>query len=203
MVRLENLFAVIKQIKKLNSKIIIIESGKIHNNIIKRLLPTKTEIRYLFIEDDDVVFYRTHFINMALDFVDTPFVAVWDADVVVDNEQIVDSITVLRKEEAEVSFPYDGEFLNTDETLRDLFLEKHDIQFLLKYKNYMNILYGKDFIGGGFIICKKNIYRQERKMRIFMAGGPRILIEYSDGKLWDTGSTDHRGLCSIFVTQET
>lgn len=174
-VRLENLLAVIRQVRKLDSKIIIIESGRIPNNIIKHLLPTKTEVMYHFVKDDDVIFYRTHFINLALNFVETPFVAVWDADVIVNDKQIMDSITVLRKEEAEVSFPYDGEFLNTDESLRDLYIEKHDLRLLLKYKNYMNILYGKNFIGGGFIICKEKYINAGKENENFYGWGPEDL----------------------------
>lgn len=173
-IRLENLLVVIKCIKKFNSKIIILESGK-YKSFTKRLFPQKYEIEYRFVNDDDIVFYRTRFINMALEFVDTPYVAVWDADVIVDDKQIVESMTILRSGDADVSFPYDGDFLNTDIPMRDLFLEKQDIRFLYRYKNYMNSLYGENFIGGGFIINKEKYINAGKENENYYGWGPEDL----------------------------
>ena len=173
--RLENLFAVIKFIKKLHCSIIIIESNKSNNNIIKRLLSHDSSITYKYIKDEDVVFYRTHFINMALELVTTPFVAIWDADVIVNSRQIEESIEVLRKKEYEISFPYNGDFLNTDSVFREKYLKTLDINILLRYKKYMNALYKKNFVGGGFIINKEKYILAGKENEEFYGWGPEDL----------------------------
>lgn len=171
-IRLENLMTVLKCLKKLNSKVIVIEANKYNNNIVQHILPRSLNIKYLFIEDDDVVFYRTHFINEAMKLVSTSFVAVWDADVVVDNQQIEESMQALRGGYYEISFPYNGDFLNTDYVLRQKFMEHVNIDLLVKYRCYMNQLYGKDFIGGGFIMDKEKYLLAGGENENFYGWGP-------------------------------
>ena len=117
--RLENIIAIIKFLCSIKAFIIVVESNTIQNNILRRLLPRNDRIQYMFIEDDDVVFHRTKIINIALGVVNTEFVSVWDADVLVDKIQIAESMNVLREGKADLSFPYNGIFLNTDIMIRN------------------------------------------------------------------------------------
>lgn len=114
--RLENIIAIIKFLCSIKAFIIVVESNTIQNNILRRLLPRNDRIQYMFIEDDDVVFHRTKIINIALGVVNTEFVSVWDADVLVDKIQIAESMNVLREGKADLSFPYNGIFRRTRQT---------------------------------------------------------------------------------------
>lgn len=126
-------------------------------------------------EEKDIVFHRTRLINLALGKVDTPFVSVWDTDVVVKKEQIMMSIVTLRNGEFDVSFPYDGTFLNTDYVFRNQYIIHHDINKLLRFKNYMNILYGRNFVGGAFIINKEKYILSGGENENFYGWGPEDL----------------------------
>ncbi len=177
-IRLENLCAVIRYIRKLHCSIIVLESSKVNNGFVKRVLPSCSLIKHVFVKDCDIIFHRTLFINMALEYVKTRFVAIWDADVIVDNKQIIESIDSLRKGFCDVSFPYNGICLNTDNTLRDIYIEKNNINILHKYHHYMNNLYNKNyenFVGGGFIINKDKYIEAGKENERFYGWGPEDL----------------------------
>lgn len=175
LIRLENLLAVIRFLRTIHCRIIIIESVTSPLNVTKRFLPKDRNICYMPIIDNNVIYYRTHYINVALESVTTPYVAVWDADVVVSISQINDSIETLRKGECDVSFPYDGTFLNTDYIFRSDYLVNHDIGKLTRYKSYFNKLYGKNFVGGGFIINKDKYILAGKENENFYGWGPEDL----------------------------
>lgn len=172
--RLENLLAVIHFIKKFDCKLIIIESITSNVSFTAKVLP-KSNISYIGIKDEDVIFFRTHYINLALNEVHTPYVAVWDADVLVSTSQIATSIEALRSGNYEVSFPYNGIFLNTDYVFRSKYLVEHDFSQLIRYKKYFNRLYGKKFVGGGFLINKGKYIQAGKENENFYGWGPEDL----------------------------
>lgn len=174
-IRLENFMAILRFLRSFRANIFIIESIKHDNKVIKRILPKDKHIKYYFFEDKDIVFFRTHIINLALDFVTTTYVAVWDADVIVDYKQINESMEILRKGEYDISFPYNGIFLNTDDTFRSQYLQTGNIKLLLSYKNYLNILYSKNFVGGGFIINRDKYIEAGKENENFYGWGPEDL----------------------------
>ncbi|OYP62638.1 hypothetical protein CIL02_03360 [Prevotella sp. P3-122] len=173
--RLENIIAIIKFLCSIKAFIIVVESNTIQNNILRRLLPRNDRIQYMFIEDDDVVFHRTKIINIALGVVNTEFVSVWDADVLVDKIQIAESMNVLREGKADLSFPYNGIFLNTDIIIRNLYLVNHNIKKLHRFKNYMSQLYDDNFVGGAFIINMEKYRLSGFENENFYGWGPEDL----------------------------
>lgn len=66
-------------------------------------------IRYRFIQDNEPVFYRTHYLNLLLKNALYPVVGIWDADVLIPEQQVVAAIEYIRKG-CIMSFPYDGDF---------------------------------------------------------------------------------------------
>lgn len=175
LIRLENLLAVVHYLKAIQCNIMVVESLTSNMNVTKKLLPKGSNIYYVSKNDSDVVFFRTHYINIALNRVTTPYVAVWDADVVVSASQIKESIEALRSGDYDVSFPYNGKFLNTDYIFRSEYLANHDIGKLIKYKDYFNMLYGKNFVGGGFIINKDKYILAGKENENFYGWGPEDL----------------------------
>lgn len=175
MIRLENLLAVIDFLKSTSAQILIIEASTCYGYEIRKMLPRGKELNFTHIEDDDPVFFRTHFINVALKEVDTDVVSVWDADVLVDKKQLSSSYEAILSGDYEASFPYDGLFLNTDESFRKEYLKQHDMRMLLKYKNYFNYLYGENFVGGGFLINTEKYKAAGGENENFYGWGPEDL----------------------------
>jgi len=91
--------------------------------------------------------------------VETPFLALWDVDVIVDKQLIIDAMEKLRNKKADVAFPYNGMFYDTSEIIRALFIRKNRIQILHKNKEYMSLIYKDEHTGGAFIASTEK-YRQ-------------------------------------------
>lgn len=76
MIRLENLLGVLYFLKSTSAKIIIIEASKWNGCEVRKMIPRSRDLRFIHIDDNDPVFYRTHFINVALEEVETKIVSV-------------------------------------------------------------------------------------------------------------------------------
>jgi hypothetical protein len=150
-VRLENARAVVSFIDKhFDTHIRILEASPQCNGIFRSLIRKKAE--YSHIEDHDIIFHKTRYTNILAKKVDTPFFSVWDADVLADTKQIVNAVEELRNQQADMAYPYDGSFLDTSDIIRKLYLEKENIKVLHRYKNYMDLLYGRGVKGGAVFI---------------------------------------------------
>jgi hypothetical protein len=157
--RIENILAVTSFIlSQFNTNINIWESSYRYNGYLKKLLPTP--INYKFIQDDDPILYRTRYINRMVEDVRTPFVSVWDTDVIATCEQILDSVKILRKGEADFVYPYETFFLDTSLILRNIFFKRNnDISFLMENRKRMQIMYPPNPVGGAYF-C--NVYSYKK-----------------------------------------
>jgi len=152
-VRLENLILTVQSLlKNFNTHIIVLEAANYPNGIIEKMLGNQVD--YLFVEDKDPVFYRTKYLNIMTRRSFTPYVGIWDADVIIPKEQILDSIEKLRQG-IEIAYPYDGHFYDTSRMIRELYTHNKSIKFLLKHKEKMNLMYGTDMKGGAMFVNKE------------------------------------------------
>jgi hypothetical protein len=108
-IRIENLLSVSNYLcRNFKTNIAVLEVSSYNNGFLKKLL--NREIKYSFIEDKDPIFHRTKYRNLLSEAVKTPFQAVWDADVIVDKNLIIDSIARLRSGEADIAYLFNGKF---------------------------------------------------------------------------------------------
>lgn len=150
-IRLENLLACISFIKgNFDTNIKVLESAPYNNGIIEKLL--KGDADYYFVEDKDPITYRTKYFNYLTNEVKTPFVGLWDTDVIIDQCQMMDSVLSLRNKLADVALPYNGSALDTSFVIRSLFLKRRDIMTLHNNATKMNLLYGTAMYGGAILI---------------------------------------------------
>jgi len=157
-IRVENLLATTGYIlRNFNTKVCVLEVSAYNNGLLSKLLNRR--IAYSFIEDKDPVFHRTKYRNLMTKEVKTPFLSVWDVDVIVDKQLIMDTMEILRNGKADVAFPYNGMFYDTSEIIRNLFIRKNQIQLLHKNRDRMLLIYGNDHKGGAFIASTEK-YRQ-------------------------------------------
>lgn len=154
--RLENTLAVASQLcKYFDTNIHIIEVADRCNGILKSLLPRK--VNYTFNEDKDSVFYRTKYFNKFTLESKTPIIALWDTDVVIDKKAIIESIEIIRANEADIAYPYNGIFLETSEIIRKHYLKTKDIRFLYRNKNKLERLYNR-YMSGGAVFLNREKY---------------------------------------------
>ncbi len=156
--RLENILSVTQFIYRyFDTTIQIMESDRENNKILKRLISKK--IDYLFYKDYDTVLYRTKQLNYMLRTVVTPFVAIWDVDVIASPLQIERAVMALRNNECDFIYPYQKLLLDTTPILREIFVKKLDINIFERNRTKMNNMYGPDPVGGAFF-CNMESYKK-------------------------------------------
>jgi len=151
--RLENILAITSSLcQYFDTRITVLEAATHCNGILKSLLNKK--INYRFIEDKDPIFYKTKYINRLLQDVETPFLSIWDADIVVDKQHVIEAASALQNNTADLALPYNGTCLDVPEILRNLYLKNKNIKYLQRNENKMNFLHNKKLVGGAVFIRK-------------------------------------------------
>ena len=148
-IRVENLLAVIRYLQRhFQTHIVVLEVGLYNNGILRKLL--NRNVKYIFIEDRDPVFHRTKYRNLMAKETKTPLLAIWDVDVLVDKTQIINTVNKLRHKEADIVYPYNGEFYDTSYIIRSLYMKKQQMKILHKNQKRMSLIYGENHKGGAF-----------------------------------------------------
>jgi predicted glycosyltransferase involved in capsule biosynthesis len=151
--RLENLIVTTDLIcKYFNTNIIVREAANFNNHIVEKLLNKNS--RYEFVEDKDPILHKTKHFNDMTRVVTTPFLAIWDADIILEKKSMKDIIGRLRKNECDVALPYNGICMNVPEIIRTLFLKKKEIGCLYRNIHKMEKLHINDLLVGGAIMMK-------------------------------------------------
>lgn len=171
-IRVENVVAGIQVLlNHFKTNVIVLEAASHCNHILEKLLPE--EVQYEFCIDDDPIFHRTKYINQIAKCCQTPIIAIWDADVILPPRQIASSIRMLRKQNADVVFPYDGHFYDTTKIIRELFIENnYNIDFLLMNIDKMLLPYGSSMGGGALFIQNEAFQRTGGEDERFYGWGP-------------------------------
>lgn len=147
--RLENLlFTTNYLLHYFDAKIIVCEIDERNKKIAQNLL--RPEIMYVFHYDPDPIFYRTRYINQIIKDVTTPIVAIWDADVIVSKEQIINSVELLRNGKAEFVYPYKNVMYNVPSIVKNIYAKTYDFEVLNKFSSGFHKLYWPNALGGGF-----------------------------------------------------
>lgn len=152
--RLENLKMVVDSlISYFHTNITIWEVSSYKNGLIKQILHKK--VQYNFIEDIDPIFHRTKYYNMMVEITNTPYFAIWDADIVVDRVAILQCADSLRTTKSDISYPYNGICYDVSFPLRKIFLKERKVKFLFENIEKMNLLYDNTLVGGCIIVNKE------------------------------------------------
>lgn len=152
-VRVENLLLSIRYLLQyFDTNIMVLEASNYNNGILQKLLDKR--VQYQFVEDKDPIFYRTKYINIMTQKSTTPFIGIWDADVIIPKDQIQDSIQKLR-DGYEIAYPFDGHFYDTTDIIREFYLKTRQINILIKNKDKMVLIYGNQMKGGAIFVNKE------------------------------------------------
>ena len=139
-----------------NTEIIVLEADTESKYSFKN---PYNNLRYIFIEDHDVVFHRTKYLNRLLNETQTEIVGIWDSDVILPESQIIAAIEQIRNGESVMSFPYDGHFYMLPPTWSNAFKNKRSYSFLLACAYSGNCSLVHHSVGGAFFV-RKTCYMQ-------------------------------------------
>lgn len=183
-VRLENLMMTVDYIQRnFDTNIIILHASKYENTFIPKLLNMRSgNIRYLFIEDYDNVFYRTKYLNRMTEMTTTPFEVIWDTDVIIDKVQIVEAVSKLR-DGFEVVYPYDGSFYETSDIIREEYLKNRDLRVLKRNEPKMGLIYGNKMKGGAMFVNRESYRKAGMENEAFYGWGPEDWERYERWKI--------------------
>lgn len=151
--RIENVKAVTDSLLSFfNTNIYVLEADKYCNGILRKILNKKA--RYEFIEDNDPVLYKTWYFNRMINQLNTPIVSIWDADVIVEAEAILECVKQVRDLHADLSLPYNGLCFDTSDIIRKLYIKSNNIGILKRNIEKMNRLSEHILVGGAVIMNK-------------------------------------------------
>lgn len=135
-------------------------------------LPESPRVRYLFEEDNDPVFYRTRYLNRMTALVRTPRIAVWDTDVLVEENQILEALEYLRSGKADFVLPYNGRVYQVAPFLQDIYREYPDLSVLTGRIGIMPLMYGTNSYGGCFMANRDKYVEAGMENEHFYGWGP-------------------------------
>jgi hypothetical protein len=152
--RLENIVLITDLLcKYFSTNIVVREADSFNNNILKKLLNKK--VKYEFIEDKDPILYRTYHNNQMIKPVNTPYISIWDADIIPYKDAIDECVSRLRNAEADYSYPYNGYCYDVSGAVKSLFMRDRSMKLLLKHQDKLNFLYPQILYGGTIILSKE------------------------------------------------
>jgi predicted glycosyltransferase involved in capsule biosynthesis len=180
--RLENILLIINfLLSHFDTSIYILEAAPYNNQLLDKLLPAN--VSHTFIEDQDPVFHRTKYINHMVRACSTPYLSVWDADVLVSPRQIITSLAQLRENRADFVYPYDKHFLDTTPILRELYIQSQDFELLKKHVGKMTRMNLKESVGGAFLATKKAYIKTGIENEFFYGWGPEDIDRINRWKI--------------------
>jgi hypothetical protein len=193
-VRLENLIVSVNYIlKHFDTNIIILHASDYENGLVKKNI--NKNIKYEFVEDRDPVFYRTKYINQMTLESKTPLIGIWDADVIIHYKQIIDAVEKLR-EGYEIAYPYNGDFYDTSDIIREQFWKRQDIKLLIRHQAKMKMIYGKQLKGGAVFVNKEAYLKAGLENEKFYGWSPEDSERYDRFKTF--GYKIYRSSGSLF-----
>ena len=167
--RLENTLVVLNHIlNNFDTNLYVWEVGKFNNQILRTLV--KEGVNYEFHEDYDPILHRTKYLNDMVKSVKEDYVAIWDADVIVPVEQVVQTVEALR-EGCEFVYPYKGYFYDTSFAIRNAFYKTRDMALLSEYHSFMKEMYSPNPVGGVFFANRLSYIDSGLEQELFYGWG--------------------------------
>lgn len=170
--RVNNLNIVIQYLSVyFNTHIIVLEADA-RQNVDPDLLPETVE--YHFLEDGGLKFRKTRCINQLVKLAGTPYISIYDTDVVAPIGQIIQSVELLRGGKCSAVSPYDGAFASVDIMAKFLFSKIMDPEYLEINRGKTGIGVKRSW-GGALFLNRKDFIKAGMSNENFTSWGPEDL----------------------------
>lgn len=122
----------------------------------KELLKT-ISCKYIFMKTNSPIFHRTMMLNYMAKASSTPIIVNYDCDVLLPIENYVTATEKIRNNEADMVFPYDGNFYDVNPEFINQIKENNSIEFI---NNNMcrNLRVNGDSVGGAIFWNKEKFF---------------------------------------------
>jgi hypothetical protein len=151
--RLENLYAVTRNLlRNFNTHIILTEIDATSKIDVAKL---PDGVEYNFVNDRQPKLHRTKYNNQLIRQAVTPYIALYDVDVILPVSQILKAVTILRENKFTAVSPYNGNFIHVDRLMKAIFIKVQDVRFLEENRNKLYKVTQRSY-GGAIFINKEN-----------------------------------------------
>ncbi|MBD5361313.1 MAG: hypothetical protein HDR79_08450 [Bacteroides sp.] len=110
------------------------------------------EVDYIFIQDENPIFHRTHYINEEFRRVKTQNAAVIDSDVIVPKNQLIRANKLLLFSDEIMVFPYDGRFIGCDAYMSNIFRQRLNPKIFEAIDGNQQLMFGFISVGGAYLV---------------------------------------------------
>jgi hypothetical protein len=152
--RLRNINVTLEYIRHHHSDVEIIISEQDTSSKLADVCK-KFNCKHIFAETDSF-FNKMKLVNTAVREVTTPAFALYDADVIMRPEQLVGATAAITSGQAQMVYPYDGNFYDVPEKLFDHIKETND---LTKIDLNDCILFNSNSVGGCVMFDRKHYWK--------------------------------------------
>ena len=135
-------------------------------------IDTKNKTNYQFIYDEAPFFYHTHIRNQMLKMANTPYVAVWDVDIIALPCQIIQATELLRIQNIAMVYPYDGRVFALDKLITNLFQNTLQYEMLSSNIDKVNLYNGYHSNGGAFVVNRETYLKLGGENESIYGWGP-------------------------------
>lgn len=135
-------------------------------------IETNNKINYSFYQDYNPVFYLTYYRNEMIKQVRTPIVLVWDADVLVPEEQLYKAVSDVRNHHAVLSYPFNGICYSLSSDISDNFRDTLSWEDILSEKEKLPTMFGHLTVGGIFVVDRAKYIQFGLENEHFVCWGP-------------------------------
>lgn len=169
-------------------------------------------VQKVFIEDNNLLFYHTYYLNILCSMARSEYIGVWDSDVIVPYEQIEQAIKLLREDRADMVYPYNGRCYRVDGDILNEYLSAKDESVLTSNIGKLDCSYGVHTCGGSFFAKRKAYIEAGGDNEKFAGWGPEDLERF---KRWEVRGYrvhriegvifhlhHHRGVNSFYLNHE-
>ena len=164
--RQRNLVFTTNRLAPLKAKIILLEAD-VELRAGKSLFHENVE--YIFVEDSNPVFHRTHYINILLKQATTEIVSIWDTDIVASYQQITEAVRNIM-EGCTLTYPYSGEYVMLTPDSSEEFIKTGDLNYLEEQN--LEPIFNRPFCGGAFFVNRQQYLLVGGENERFTGWGP-------------------------------
>lgn len=129
-------------------------------------------VQYYFVEDHDMIFYRTKYLNWLIRKASSSVVGVWDTDVIAPECQIREAVDKIRSGEVIMAFPYDGRFYTLSSKDSSKVKDEQAYDFLYAEIENQVLMHGPHSVGGAFLVNKGKYLQAGGENENFYGWGP-------------------------------
>lgn len=184
--RMLNLQASLQWMANWGCKILVMESGIQSTLDEKKIQSLDPQSHYIFIKATSEIFHRTQCINRLLSCCESLLVGVWDSDILVDQDAVIQACRTIIDNQQSIVYPYDGRFIMHSETASNHFRACLNLNC---FSSEQIPCMGRPSCGGAFIVHRESYLAIGGENEAFQGWGPEDAERFHRCKILGWGTT--------------